>query len=143
MIHCFCPPVHTGHNRFTFPFCYLLCSVCCSTSSPHCFISVCLCTFPDRVSIATTRAKLVLCTSAGFLKLPHGNVVRKIHSASPSLLLQQNWTISSKTAFLTALVAWHVTARKLFWKRHPFVSEGVKKRERCMSMAVYASLSAM
>lgn len=119
VIHCFCPSVHTGHSFFTFSFWYLLCSVCCSTSSPPFSLSVYLCSFPDSVSIAT-RAKLVLCTSAGILKLHQGNVVKKNRSATPSLLLPQNWTISAKTVVLTALVAalkaWHTAARKLFCK---------------------------
>lgn len=51
----------------------------------------------------TARAQLILCTSAGFLKLWHGNVVRRTHGASPSLLLRRNWTISFTTVFMTAL----------------------------------------
>ncbi len=124
--------VHTGQSPFTFSFCYLLCSVCCSTPSPHFSLSVCLCSFPDSVSIAV-RTKLVLCTSAGILKLHHSNVVRKLRSASPSLLLPQNWTISAKTVVFIALVAavnaWHVTAGKLFWKWHSFVSRGLKREK--------------
>lgn len=104
--------VHTSHSPSTFSICYLLCSVCCSTS----LSSVCLCSFLDSVSTAT-RAKHALCTSAGILKLHRGDMARKIHNASRSLLLPQNWTISAKTVVLVAAVnAWHVTARKLFWK---------------------------
>jgi len=88
-------------------------------------LSVRHCTFPDSFFIAT-RAKLVLCTSAGILKLHHGIVVRNIHSTSPSLSLPQNWTKSPKTVVLTALVVgvnvWHITERKLFWKWHSFLS---------------------
>lgn len=129
---------------FTFSFCYLLCSVCCSSPSPLFSLAVCLCSFPASVSIATTRAKLVLCTPAGILKLHRRNVPRKIHSASPTLLLPQNWTISAKSVVssASAVNVWHVTTRKLLWKWHSFVSDGVKKREGCMGMSARAFLSA-
>lgn len=121
----FCP---YWPQPFTLSFCYLLCSLCCSALSPLFSVSVCL--FPQSVFIAT-QAKLVLCTSAGILKLHHGSAVRKIHSTSPSLPLSQNCTISSKTVVSPALVVavnlWHVTARKLFWKLC-FLSEQVQKK---------------
>lgn len=79
------------------------------------------------------------CASAGILKLHHGNVVRNIHIAS-SLLLPQNWTISAKTVVLTALGAavnmWHISARKLLWKWHSYMSE---KRKRCMGMSPHVA----
>lgn len=129
----FCPSVHTGHILLLSPSAHSAAQLGRRLATP---LSLCLSVFtafPQRVFIAT-RAKLVLCTSAGILKLHRGGAVRKIHSTSPSPHLPQNCTISSKTVVSTALVVavnlWHVTAWKLFRKWQCFLSEGYKKKRK-------------
>ena len=135
VIQCFCPSVPTGHSPFTFSFCYLLCSVCRSTPTPHFSLSVCLRSFPASVPAATTRAKLVLGTSAGILTLRHGNVLRKdsqhfsLSSVAPKIGQSVPKALSRLPWFAT-VNAWHVTATKIGLENDTLLCQRGLKREK-------------